>query len=170
LNGKMQRRRSSLVALSRIGTGVYQRAYGGQGSCSDGPVQRRDAGAVRRIGIRSNRCEVLDCFSLGGWIPMIGVRRVVQWLRSSAIFRSAVGPVRNEQFGYGAPECRGSHVESGVAAIEVMTDVGEEKGGGALSHRADLGRCRSQSRNPGHPAGHLLNRPACNESNEIKER
>jgi hypothetical protein len=58
---------------------------------------------------------------------VVGIRRVVQRLRSSAIFRSAVGPTRDQEFCNPAPKCGGSHVERCVARIEVVSDVGEEK-------------------------------------------
>jgi hypothetical protein len=169
LNGKVQRRRSRFVRLSRIGPGVYQRSYGGQRSCSDSPVQRRDAAAVHRIGICPNRCEVLDCFGLRSRVPVIGVRRVMQRFRSSPISRSAVGSVRNQELGNRAPKCRCRHVERRIAAIEIVTDIGNEEVEDSLSRRADLGRCRSESRSVGQTAGHLVKRPAYDEPNEVKE-
>jgi hypothetical protein len=51
----------------------------------------------------------------------------VERLRSTAIFRSAIGCLRNQELRNPAPKCRGSHVQSGVARIEVVSDVGEEK-------------------------------------------
>jgi hypothetical protein len=138
LNRKMQRRRASLVRLPRIGTGVYQRSYGGQRSCSDGSVQRCDAGTVQRIGICSNRCEVLDYFSLRSRVPVIGVPRVMQRFRSSSISRSGVGSVRNQELGNRAPKCRRSHMEGRIAAIQIVTDIGKEEVCGSLPGRADL--------------------------------
>ncbi len=169
LNGKMQRRRPSLVRLPWIGAGVYQRSYRGHRPCSDGSVQRRDTGAVQRIGTCSNSCEVLNYFSLRSRVPVISVRRVMQRFRSSSISRPAVGAVRNQELGNRAAECRRSHVESRIAAIEIVTDIGKEEVGGCLSRRADLGRSRGESGSACHTAGHLVKRPADDEPNKIKE-
>lgn len=169
LNGKMQRRRPRLVRLSRIGAGVYQRSYGRQRSCSDGSVQRRDAAAVQRIGICSNRREVVNCFGLRCRVPVIGVRGVMQRFRSASISRSAVGSVCNQELSNRAPKCRRGHVERCIAAIEIVTDIRKEEVGGCLSRRADLGRGRGQSRSACHPARHFVETPAHDEPNEIKE-
>jgi hypothetical protein len=51
----------------------------------------------------------------------------VKRLRSPAIFRSAIGPVRNQEFRDPTPKCCGRHVESRIARIEVVSDFGKEK-------------------------------------------
>ena len=169
LNGKVQWRRPGLVRLTRVGTGFHQCSHGGQRSCSDRSVQGCNAGIVQRIGICSHRCEVGDCFSLRSRVPVIGVRRVMQWLCASSISRSAVGSVRDQDLGNRAPKCRRRHVESRIAAIEIVTDIFEEEVGGCLSRRADRGRRRGQGRRACQTAGHLVKRPAYDEPNEIKE-
>jgi hypothetical protein len=63
----------------------------------------------------------------------------MQWFCASSISRSAVGSVRDQELGNWAPKCRRSHVESRIAAIEVVTDIGKEETGGCLSRRANLG-------------------------------
>ena len=93
----------------------------------------------------------------------------MQRFRSSSISRPAVGSARNQDFGNRAPKCRRRHVESRIATIEIVTDIGKGEVGGCLSRRADLAGCRRQSRSACHTAGHLVDRPAYDEPNEIKE-
>ena len=128
LNGKVQGRRPRLVWQPRVRPAIQKRSDRRQRSCSHSSVKGRHAGAIQRVGICTNRQEVPDYLSLRRRIPSVGVRRVVKRLRSPAIFRSAIGSVRNQEFRDLAPKCRSSHVESRVARIEVVSDIGEEKG------------------------------------------
>jgi hypothetical protein len=94
----------------------------------------------------------LNGVGLASRVPVIGVGRVMQRFRPSSISRPAVGSVRNQQFSNRAPECRGSHVESRIATIEIVTDLGKEEIESFLSRRAGLGRCRRQSGRAFHAA------------------
>jgi hypothetical protein len=59
-------------------------------------------------------------------------------LRPATIPRSAIGSMLDQEFRNRPPKCRGSHVESGVARVEVMSDVGEEERSGFLTPRTHL--------------------------------
>jgi hypothetical protein len=50
--------------------------------------------------------------------------------RASTILRAAVGSVRDQEFGNLTEKCRGGHVKSCVAGIEIVSDVGEEERSG----------------------------------------
>jgi hypothetical protein len=51
----------------------------------------------------------------------------VKRLCASAISRSAIGAVRDQEFRNRTPKCGGSHVECRIARIKIVSDVGEEE-------------------------------------------
>jgi hypothetical protein len=90
-------------------------------------------------------------------------------LRSSTIFRSAVGSMRDQKFRNLTPKCRGSHVESRIARIEVVSDFGEEKGRGLPTCSAHVGRRSGKSRTDGQTPGHPVDVPVHDHADEIKK-
>ena len=93
----------------------------------------------------------------------------MKWFRSASILRSAPGSVRHQELRNRAPKCRSSHVESGVARIKVVSDVGEEKGRGLLTCSALVGRRRREGRTAGQTPGHLVDVPVHDHADEIKK-
>jgi hypothetical protein len=77
----------------------------------------------------------------------------MKWFRSASIPRSAIGSMRNQEFCNRAPKCRGRHVESRIAAIEVVSDLDEEKGRRQLPRRALVGSRSGKTRIAGQAAG-----------------
>jgi hypothetical protein len=136
-----------------MSAGLDQRFDGRQRSCSHGSVQGRYAGPIRRIGIGADRREVLNHVGLRRRVPPIGICGVMKWFRSASIPRLAIGSMRNQEFCNRAPKCRGRHVESRIAAIEVVSDLDEEKGRRQLPRRALVGRRSGKTRIAGQAAG-----------------
>ena len=90
-------------------------------------------------------------------------------LCSTAILRSAIGAVRNQEFCNRPPKCRGRHVEGRIARIEVMRDVGEEMRRRLLTCRADVGRRGGKRRTGRQTPGHFVDVPVDDDANEIKK-
>jgi hypothetical protein len=90
-------------------------------------------------------------------------------LCASAISRSAIGSVRDQELRNRTPKCCGSHVESRVARIKVMSDFGVEKGRGALTCSTCVGRRRRKSRTRSQAPGQLVEVPVDDNANEIKK-
>jgi hypothetical protein len=93
----------------------------------------------------------------------------MKWLGSSTILRSATGSVRHQELRNRSPKCRGRHVERGVARVEVVSDVGEEKRRGLLTCRADVGPHRGKRRSGSHTPGHFVEVPVHDDANEFKK-
>ena len=169
LNGKVQWRRPRLVWLPRVRPAIEERSHSRQRPRAHGSVQRRDAGIVHGVGICADRQEVFDHVRLCRRIPSVGIRRVVKRLRPSAISCAPLGSVRNQEFRNLAPKCRGSHMKSRIAGIEVVSDVGEEKGRGPLTRRAHARRGRGKSRTGSQMARHLVDVPVHDDADEIRK-
>ncbi len=169
LNGEVQGRRPSLIWRSRVCTTIQQRSDRGQRPCSHSSVQGRHAGAIQGVGICANRQEVLDRLSLRRRIPAVGVRRVVKGFGSATILRAAIRPVRNKEFCDPTAKRGGSHMQSRVAGVKVVSDFAEEKGRCFLACSANVRR-RSGKRGIGRQAvGHFVDLAIHDKSNEIKK-
>src|SRR5882672_46704 len=99
-------------------------------------MQGGHAGPIHGVGIGANRDEVLDRFRLRARIPPVGISRVMKRLCSLAIPRPTICSVRDQQCGDLTPKCRRGHMESRVASIEIVSDVGKKEGGTVLACRA----------------------------------
>ena len=107
--------------------------------------------------------------SLCGRTPPVRVRRVVERLRASAIFRPAIGAVRDQELRNVAPKCRSSHMQSCVALIKVVSDISEEKGRSLTTRRAHVGRHGRKRRTRSQAPGHLVHASADDDADEIKK-
>jgi hypothetical protein len=93
----------------------------------------------------------------------------VQRFRSAPILLARIRFVGNQEFGNRPTECRGGHVKSCVAGIEVMIDLREKEGRCLVSCGAHGRRCRGKSRTGGQVASYGVNVAAYDEVNEVKK-
>lgn len=169
LNGEVQGRRPSLIWRSRVCTTIQQRSDRGQRPCSHSSVQGRHAGAIQGVGICANRQEVLDRLSLRRRIPAVGVRRVVKGFGSATILRAAIRPVRNKEFCDPTAKRGGSHMQSRVAGVKVVSDFAEKEGRCVLARSADFGRCNGKRGIGPQPARHFVDVAIHDLANEIEK-
>src|SRR5712691_881924 len=93
----------------------------------------------------------------------------MQGFGSAAILRAAIRPVRNEESCDGTPKRGGSHMESRVAGVKVVSDFAEKEGRCVLACSANVRR-RSGKRGTGRQAaGHFVDLAVHDKSNEIKK-
>jgi hypothetical protein len=94
----------------------------------------------------------------------------VKGLGSATIPRAAIRPVRNEQFCGRAPERRGSHVKSRVAAVKIMCNFTEKEGRCFVPGSANVARCSGKRGTGGQTAGEFIDVAVHDLANEIKKQ
>ena len=132
-------------------------------------MQGRHTRTIDRIGIRTGGNEVCDGFGLRNGIPPVGVGRVVQRFRATAIPGAAIGSMRDQESRDVGSKRRRRDVQGGISRVDVVLNGRQEKRCARLTSRAHRGRYGSENRLRLHTSGNRLDFACRHEANELEK-